>query len=358
LTLTGLARAWPDAERIAGPLKKVDRLLGNRHLQGERAELYAAMTRLLLAALPEPVIVVDWSELNRRQHALLRAALVWQGRTLTLTEIVTPYRQNGSPNIESALLERLAEVLPAKAKPVLVTDAGFGPPWFLKVAARGWCFVGRIRSSRMRIRPACVPDVPDQWVVCRELYAALSSSPRKLDDFVLSYKHRMPVTLVLHRKQAKGRVRRTLTGTRSRDSRSCQVAAREREPWLLAVSPKLSANARQLVALYAKRMQIEQGFRDLKSQRFGVGYADSLSRHADRIANLLCILALTSFAAWVCACIAPDCIRLHAQARWCRHVRRRVISWFRLGMLLLRQPDPLRIRIKTLEREITRHALA
>ncbi len=39
-------------------------------------------------------------------------------------------------------------------------------------------------------------------------------------------------------------------------------AKSQREPWVLRVSPRLDAlDARTLVALYARRMQIEEAFR-------------------------------------------------------------------------------------------------
>ena len=49
-------------------------------------------------------------------------------------------------------------------------------------------------------------------------------------------------------------------------------------------SPELEApSARQLVNLYARRMQIESSFRDLKSHRYGQGFQDSLTRVGKRI---------------------------------------------------------------------------
>lgn len=51
----------------------------------------------------------------------------------------------------------------------------------------------------------------------------------------------------------------------SRSTASKKASAREREPWLIVASPELEApSARQLVNLYARRMQIELGFRDLQ----------------------------------------------------------------------------------------------
>lgn len=47
LTLIDVARSWPGAERVRAPLKAFDRLLNNRHLHGEREQLYEAMARWL-----------------------------------------------------------------------------------------------------------------------------------------------------------------------------------------------------------------------------------------------------------------------------------------------------------------------
>lgn len=45
----------------------------------------------------------------------------------------------------------------------------------------------------------------------------------------------------------------------------------------------LALSARQLVTLYARRMQIELSFRALKSHRYGQGLEDSLTRRGPRI---------------------------------------------------------------------------
>lgn len=82
LTLTDLARAWPGAVWMHAPLKALDRLLSNRHLQQEVRPLHQAMASWLLRS-PWPVIVVDWSDLKADGHwCLLRAAVPMGGRTL------------------------------------------------------------------------------------------------------------------------------------------------------------------------------------------------------------------------------------------------------------------------------------
>jgi hypothetical protein len=52
----------------------------------------------------------------------------------------------------------------------------------------------------------------------------------------------------------------------------------------------------QVVTLYARRMQIELSFRDLKSHRYGQGFEDSLTRKGPRIEVLLLFSTLAAFA--------------------------------------------------------------
>ena len=101
LTLIDLARAWPPAERVHGPLKALDSLLGNRHLHGERESLHAAMTNWL-ARNKRPVIVIDWSDLKSdRSWHVLRAAIPVDGRTLTVLDMCSPPASKASPRRRS-----------------------------------------------------------------------------------------------------------------------------------------------------------------------------------------------------------------------------------------------------------------
>jgi hypothetical protein len=137
LILMELARAWPGAERVRAPLKRLDRLLSNRHLAAEADALYAAMARWLIRH-PRPLIVVDWSALQPDGNwHLLRAGIPIGGRTLTVLEAVYPECELNSPRAERAFLHRLKALLPREVKPILVTDAGFRASWFRAVRALG-----------------------------------------------------------------------------------------------------------------------------------------------------------------------------------------------------------------------------
>lgn len=112
LTLMDVARSWPDATRVRAPLKAFDRLLSNRHLHAERTAIDREMARWLLRG-PQPVIVIDWSDLKPdKSWCLLRAAVPVGGRTLTLLDMVVPGREQGAPGPEKRFLQQLHALVP------------------------------------------------------------------------------------------------------------------------------------------------------------------------------------------------------------------------------------------------------
>jgi len=93
LTVTGLGRSLPREIRMKHGIKHSDRLIGNGHLSQERLSIYQAVTRRLLGANPQPIVLVDWSDYTYdRSHLILRAAIPVGGRGLTLYEEVHPYK--------------------------------------------------------------------------------------------------------------------------------------------------------------------------------------------------------------------------------------------------------------------------
>lgn len=337
LTLMDVARSWPGAERVRAPLKAFDRLLSNRHLHAEREAIYGGMARWLLRS-KHPVIVIDWSDLKAdKAWCLLRAAVPIGGRTLPVLDMVFPGTQAGSPTAEKCFLRRLKQIVPDTSRPILVTDAGFRAPWFRAVEALGWYWLGRLRH-RTLVKPVDVHDA-SAWVPSRDLYALAGNVPRDMGIMDTVQTTPWPCRVVLHRKVAKGRKHRNLKGMAVRSTQSRKSAAREREPWLLVASPSLELPAHHLVTLYARRMQIELSFRDLKSHRYGQGFEDSLTRTGNRLEILLMVNALAAFACWL-AGLASEAT---GDARWLlpANVTRRLYSVLRIGREALVRSWPM-----------------
>lgn len=330
LVLMELARAFPGAERVRVPLKRLDRLLGNEHLHGVVERFYGGLARWLLRS-PQPVILVDWSDLKADQSLhVLRAAVPLGGRALTLFEQIHPQRRLGSAAAERDFLRRLRRLLPAGIRPIIVTDAGFRQRWFRDVRRLGWDYLGRVRGQ-VRVR---LSDQP--WQPLRALYARADGTPRAFSA-ALSQSRPWNCRLILLRRPPRGRRARTHFGHRCHSRRSHKAATRARDPWALATSLELPPA--RIATLYAQRMQIEESFRDLKSTRYGAAFELSLTRRAERLGVLLLLHALATFAAYLAglACRTPaqqaHCVPQPTQPR-------RRYSLIRIGWEALRRTRP------------------
>lgn len=344
LVLMDIARSWPNAERVRASLKKLDRLLGNQHLHAEKQVIYAAMAMWLVKGT-RPLIVVDWSDLQvHGLKFLLRAAVPVKGQTMTLLEEVYEEHEKQKPHIERAFLRRLKAILPAGVTPIIVTDAGFRRPWFRAVRKLGWDYVGRVRGERTQVQLRA-QDKP-LWV--GELYERATANEQCFEYAGLGKRQVLRCNLVLYRKPKCGRIRTTHRGERSQSIRSKRAEKAAKEPWLLATSLSSSEfAAKQIVNIYAKRMQIEKSFRDLKCAHYGCAFDQSLTRSCKRLGTLLLIHALACFVAWLTGLTLDEREALDKHGGIFAPRARRHYSLLRLGWEALRRGDPS-IRIGSL----------
>ena len=292
LTLSDLGRGLLSTTTVKHNTKRIDRLLGNRTLHTELPSLYEALVRDCLEGVPMPLIVIDWSDLTPdRRWQLLRASVAIEGRSMTLYEQVHPQSRATSPRVHRAFLTKLATMLPPGCTPILITDAGFRGAWFRLVERMGWYWIGRIRNRDM-----VSPEIGGEWVGCKTLYPLATSQATSLGQFNYVRNHPMLCRLVLVKHADQKRHKKSRLGKRVHSSRSLKNARAQREPWLLAVSPKLAhLSAQAVVAIYAQRMQIEESFRDLKSVQYGLGFTAGRTTQKDRLGVLLLVACLALF---------------------------------------------------------------
>jgi len=332
LTLTELGRALVGPARVKHNIKRIDRLLGNRHLQAERLVVYQALACRILGTLREPLIVVDWTDLTAdRRWQLLRAAAPIGGRCLTLYEEVHPLSHFGNPRVHRAFLAKLKALLPETVTPILITDAGFRAPWFKSVNRLGWHWIGRIRN-RTYLRAHSTQS----WIACKSLYRSAHARPRTLGAYDIVRSNPVAGWLYLIKRPKQYRVHKSVFGQRVRSHHSLKKARAQREPWLLAASPSLShLKAAQIINVFATRMQIEEAFRDLKCTRYGLGLELHLSRTRERLAALLVIAALAFFVLWL---VGQAALARQLQFQYQSNTRRSrpVLSLFNLAGLFVR----------------------
>lgn len=337
LVLMDLARSWSGVGRVRSSLKKLDRLLGNEHLHAQKQLIYAAMAKWLLSA-ERPIIIVDWSDLQRHGlKFLLRAGVAVKGQTITVLEEVYEEHEKQKPHIEREFLRRLRALLPKGAKPIIVTDAGFKRPWFRAVRKLGWDYVGRVRVERTHVQVG----VSEPCSTVGKLYQRATAKAQRLDYSGLGQQDVLRCNLVLYRKPKCGRTRTTHRGKRSQSIQSQRAEKAGKEPWLLATSlSEDEFTAKQIVNIYAKRMQIEKSFRDLKCVQYGCAFDHSLTRSCARLGVLLLIHALAAFAAWLTGLTLDEREALSKHGGIFAPRARRHYSLLRLGWEALRRSDP------------------
>lgn len=333
LTVTGLGRAMRGPAQVKHNIKCADRLIGNPHLNSERAQICRATARLLIGRCRRPVIIVDWSDLSDdRELHLLRASVAVDGRALTLYEEAHYQRHNGNPRVHERFLARLKALLPQGCRPIIVTDAGFRTPWFRAVLALGWDYIGRVGGHTL-----VSPVGQNNWIRVEEVFATATRRARYLGPIDLVRKHPLACHAYLLKRKPKGRVKRTRFGKKTAMKHSLKNAERERSPWLLATSlPGGATSTKWVMNLYKTRMQIEEAFRDVKNTRWGFSLNEARSKIPYRYENLLLIAQLATLAVWLVGTVAQ-------RQQWHRSYQantvrtHRVLSTFYLGLEVARR---------------------
>ncbi len=331
LTVTDLGRSIQSQTSHKHNIKRADRLLSNTHLHQESIEVYRALCHQLVGLQTRPIILVDWSDMDEyKQHFVLRAAIAMEGRTVTLYEEVHTIKTKEKLKTHELFLHQFKDLLPNTCRPILVTDAGFRTTWFELVSSIGWDWVGRVRNRHyMRWTSG------GRWFDAKRCYQLASSHPKHLGEGILTVRNQIHCQFVIYQGKLKGRKHKNRLGESAENSYSRKKAAGQREPWLLATSlPVTSTFAKKVSRLYRLRMQIEEGFRDVKSHRFGLGLTYHRTASVMRLQILLLLASLAMMVLWLLglATVISD-QHYQFQANSVRH--KRVLSIVFIGLQMI-----------------------
>jgi hypothetical protein len=296
LTITGLGRSLKGQAKIKHSIKRVDRLFSNRHLHSESEEIYRHLSQQVLGSIKQPIILVDWSDIDaRRKFFLLRAAVAVKGRSLTLYEEVHTFTTKEKAKTHAQFLKNLKEILPKDCRPIIVSDAGYRTPWFRQVLALDWDYVGRVRNRDM-----VQLSQKAAWIGAKALYIRATNKAIFLSNVGLTRSNTLACSLILFKGKPKGRKRITKMGNNAQSRTSLVNSKRAREPWLLATSlSEKQATAKQIVKVYSSRMQIEETFRDLKCPRLGLSLYHNGTYKIERMKILILVGSIANTFAWL-----------------------------------------------------------
>lgn len=223
-------------------IKQVDRLLSNPGIEIDA--LLARWAPYVVGGRASIAVAMDWTDFDADgQATIMLSLLTGHGRAtplvwLTVDKKTLKTRRN---EYEYRVLVRLAEILPAATKVLVVADRGFGDRKLYRVLTEelNFDYVIRFRGN-IKVTAADGEERPAaDWVGPAGRARTLRGGAVTAETYAVG-------TVV------------------------CMQAKGMKAPWCLAASSP-DASAKSLIALYAKRWSIECGFRDAKDPRFGMG---------------------------------------------------------------------------------------
>jgi hypothetical protein len=348
--LSRLARGLVGGSNLKAAIKRVERLISNNRIADE-AQQVAEVLLARLCRLQSPLVVaVDWSAVAPGgEFVELRAAVTCpgMGRGQTVYQRVYPMQQLGDNEAERALLHCLHGWIPKGVPVIVITDAGFRRPWFLEIKRLEWSFIGRVRRG---VNLA----YGDDWETVATWFKRATGKAKRWLDCALTRGAPFVCDVVLCRRRPKPRPEYRCPGHGSTYKTDREARQSAHEPWLLVHSEDLRKKYRadEIVAFYARRMQIEENFRDSKSVIYGLGQSIGRSRSASRLHGLLLVATLATFFLWHIGQLA-ETEGLHRRYKATTRTTRE-LSLIALALLLCALPQlPITpLAAQTLERRL------
>lgn len=330
LTLTSIGRHLPGGAQVKNKIKRVDRLLGNTALHKDIHLIFNNIISLLTQRMSWCVIAVDWSGYPSQEYHVLRASLICDGRSISLLSQILPSAKQQNAQVQRAFLDTLAGAIAPETRVIIVTDAGFQSAWFRHIRSLGWDFTGRVRGNiQLRLQEKGEKWLKRQSLVAKRKPEYLGPGTLARSEYAQCDGH-----FYLHKKEVRGRKNKRARCRISRYSQERDGRASASEPWLI-FSSTAEFGAAKVMKLYSRRMQIEQNFRDEKSERFGFGLRASHSGTKGRIMVLSLLATLATVVMWLIGYYAENKgLHLRYQANSIKS--RRVLSFLTLAENILR----------------------
>jgi Transposase DDE domain len=252
VNLMELAAALPRAaERLDMRYQWISRLLGNALIDTD--EVIAPFAREVLARTL--VLIIDQSQVNTA-HQMVMVSLRVGGRALPLAWRVK--KTSGAIGFaeQRAALDRVAALLPAGVRPVLMGDRFYGSPALIAwCRAQGW-------DWRLRLKQDLLVFAAGGETTLAECFARGEHLLREIE----------------------------LTEQRVRTNVAMVHEAGHPEPWIIALSQTPSVHT---AFDYGLRWGIEAMFSDFKTRGFNL--EDSQITRTDRLDRLVLVLSLALY---------------------------------------------------------------
>lgn len=309
LSKAALARCLPLGTGPKGREQRLYRFLKNSRLTPEiLIPLHVALVCGLKSVGRLPMIL---DQTSIRGIPTLLIGLVFEGRVLPVAFSCYTYSliQKSQNILEHALILAVMSCFPVESRPLLIMDRGYGRVGLLiKLGLEGIPYLVRTKDN-------VIVYFQGKPIALRRFHV----KPGQMRRFKVLYhsKKKLPLDLIVF------------------------LGKGYRETWYLLVPPGIPLTTKEIVDLYAKRMSIEQGFRDWKTHLGIRGLVFLGDNPAPRLTRLLLTFSLTYL---LCLALGSteeaQAVRAFVEIprRKPRHGTRRTLSVLLIGILRLSLP--------------------
>src|ERR1700722_19258930 len=194
LTIVEIGRHLERDIELKNRIKKVDRLLGNKHLYSELDDLYAGLSKYVFKYLTQDKcspIVVDLCFLkDTHDIQMLSAEVATQGRTVPLFREV--FKIGELKGREKDFIAKLSECIPRDRDVLIIMDAGFGDDWFEAIESQNWFWLVRARSGKY----IKLSD-EDEWREASDLFEVAGTRAKCYEKAYITQSHSRPCRIIM-----------------------------------------------------------------------------------------------------------------------------------------------------------------
>ncbi len=331
LSITTIGRHLESDAKLKHRIKKVDRLLSNKHLYKELTDLYSGLSDYVFKyisqdkALP---IVIDLCFLKDDHDVqMLSAELATQGRTIPLYREV--FEEGQLKGREKEFISRLSKCIPPDRDILIIMDAGFGDNWFEAIESQAWYWLVRARSGKyLKL------SNDQEWQEVSELFSQIGPRAKCYQNAYITKKQPRACRVITKQGSLVSKRKKPARLPRNYNSANGNYQRLAKEPWVLATNLPKEYDTTEVLNSYKKRMQIEESFRDIKNPRYGLGGRNIETSCIYRWGILMLLVAMAQITLWIIGVVGhSQGFQKVFQSNTVKD--KKVFSYFYLGQLIV-----------------------
>lgn len=331
LSIAAIGRHLKSDTQLKHRIKKVDRLVGNKHLYVELGDVYSGLSQYVFKYIAQDKIspiVIDLCFLkDTHDIQMLSAEIATQGRTIPLYREV--FEKGELKGREKEFISKLSSGIPQGREVLIIMDAGFGDGWFEAIELKKWYWLVRARSGKY-----VKLSENDEWQEASELFSQIGARAKCYENAYITKTHPRSCRVITKKGTMLSKRKKPVRLPRNYNAANGNYQRLAKEPWILATNLPKKYNTTQVLNAYKKRMQIEESFRDIKNTRYGLSGRNIETRCIYRWGILMLLAAIAQITLWIIGVIGhSQGFQKVFQSNTVKD--KKVFSYFYLGQLIV-----------------------